>query len=301
MAGAAVHGRGARSGATLLPIDSEHNAIFQALPRGFDGDLCPCRRAPHPAHRLRRAVPHARRWSSFAHGHAGPGVRASELGHGAQDLGGFGDHDEQGPGGHRGALAVQCAPPEHRGGDPPAERRALDGRIRGRLGASRSWAIPTCARRSRTRWPIPSASNPASTRLDLCRDRPRSASRRRTCERFPCLGLAYRGAARRAARAPVVLNAANEVAVANFLRGGAVVRPHSRPDRSGARAHAGRRGAIARRRAGGRRRRAARRRGMARHARDRAAVRSHAHGRIEAHPDEPALDPGRIRRRARRR
>jgi 1-deoxy-D-xylulose-5-phosphate reductoisomerase len=27
------------SGATLLPIDSEHNAIFQALPRNFDGDL----------------------------------------------------------------------------------------------------------------------------------------------------------------------------------------------------------------------------------------------------------------------
>ena len=27
------------SGAELLPIDSEHNAIFQALPRGFDGDF----------------------------------------------------------------------------------------------------------------------------------------------------------------------------------------------------------------------------------------------------------------------
>ena len=28
-----------RHGATLIPIDSEHNAIFQALPAGFDGDL----------------------------------------------------------------------------------------------------------------------------------------------------------------------------------------------------------------------------------------------------------------------
>ena len=27
------------SGSTLLPIDSEHNAIFQALPRGYDGNL----------------------------------------------------------------------------------------------------------------------------------------------------------------------------------------------------------------------------------------------------------------------
>ena len=26
-------------GATLLPIDSEHNAVFQSLPRGYDGDL----------------------------------------------------------------------------------------------------------------------------------------------------------------------------------------------------------------------------------------------------------------------
>lgn len=29
----------AASGAELLPIDSEHNAIYQALPRGFDGDF----------------------------------------------------------------------------------------------------------------------------------------------------------------------------------------------------------------------------------------------------------------------
>jgi 1-deoxy-D-xylulose-5-phosphate reductoisomerase len=28
-----------RCGATLLPIDSEHNAVFQALPRGYAGDL----------------------------------------------------------------------------------------------------------------------------------------------------------------------------------------------------------------------------------------------------------------------
>lgn len=27
------------SGSTLLPIDSEHNAVFQALPRGYDGNL----------------------------------------------------------------------------------------------------------------------------------------------------------------------------------------------------------------------------------------------------------------------
>jgi 1-deoxy-D-xylulose 5-phosphate reductoisomerase (EC 1.1.1.267) len=29
-------------GAELLPIDSEHNAIFQSLPREFKGDLAAC-------------------------------------------------------------------------------------------------------------------------------------------------------------------------------------------------------------------------------------------------------------------
>jgi 1-deoxy-D-xylulose-5-phosphate reductoisomerase len=39
MAGALLMDAVRASGAVLLPIDSEHNAIFQALPRGFDGDF----------------------------------------------------------------------------------------------------------------------------------------------------------------------------------------------------------------------------------------------------------------------
>jgi len=39
MAGALLMDAVKASGAMLLPIDSEHNAIFQALPRGFDGDF----------------------------------------------------------------------------------------------------------------------------------------------------------------------------------------------------------------------------------------------------------------------
>lgn len=39
MAGAVFMGAVRASGSVLLPIDSEHNAIFQALPRGYDGDL----------------------------------------------------------------------------------------------------------------------------------------------------------------------------------------------------------------------------------------------------------------------
>jgi 1-deoxy-D-xylulose-5-phosphate reductoisomerase len=37
--GAVFMAAAAAGGATLLPIDSEHNAIFQALPREFDGDF----------------------------------------------------------------------------------------------------------------------------------------------------------------------------------------------------------------------------------------------------------------------
>ena len=39
MAGAAFMAEVRRSGAVLLPIDSEHNAIFQSLPSDFSGDL----------------------------------------------------------------------------------------------------------------------------------------------------------------------------------------------------------------------------------------------------------------------
>jgi 1-deoxy-D-xylulose-5-phosphate reductoisomerase len=39
MAGALLMDAVRANGAVLLPIDSEHNAIFQALPRGFDGDF----------------------------------------------------------------------------------------------------------------------------------------------------------------------------------------------------------------------------------------------------------------------
>ena len=62
MAGAAAAApRCDEGGGELLPIDSEHNAVFQCLPRERARPRCR-RRAPHRAHRVRRAVPrpHAR-------------------------------------------------------------------------------------------------------------------------------------------------------------------------------------------------------------------------------------------------
>ena len=58
--GGALFMRAVREGgATLLPIDSEHNAIFQCLPPGYAGDPARRRHPPHPAHRVGRAVSHA--------------------------------------------------------------------------------------------------------------------------------------------------------------------------------------------------------------------------------------------------
>ena len=51
--------RSRAGGATLLPIDSEHNAIFQCLPRDYARDPAAVGRAAHPADRVGRAVPHA--------------------------------------------------------------------------------------------------------------------------------------------------------------------------------------------------------------------------------------------------
>jgi len=42
MAGALFMAEVSRRGTPLLPIDSEHNAVFQSLPRGFDGNLATC-------------------------------------------------------------------------------------------------------------------------------------------------------------------------------------------------------------------------------------------------------------------
>ena len=42
MAGAVFMAEVSRRGTPLLPIDSEHNAVFQSLPRAFDGNLAAC-------------------------------------------------------------------------------------------------------------------------------------------------------------------------------------------------------------------------------------------------------------------
>ena len=77
------------AGATLLPIDSEHNAIFQCLPPDARTGEPPPGVRRDPAHRLRRPVPRHCPREALADVHPGSGLRAPELGDGPQDLGRF--------------------------------------------------------------------------------------------------------------------------------------------------------------------------------------------------------------------
>ena len=63
MAGPLLMAEARAAGATLLPIDSEHNAIFQCLPPGAVPGEPPPGVQAHPADRLRRAVPRLERRS----------------------------------------------------------------------------------------------------------------------------------------------------------------------------------------------------------------------------------------------
>ena len=86
----------------LRPIDSEHSAIWQCL---AGEDLATVARliltasgGPFldlPAEELRRD-------------HAGAGPAPPDVDHGRQDHDRLGDPRQQGPGGHRGALALRC-------------------------------------------------------------------------------------------------------------------------------------------------------------------------------------------------
>jgi len=82
--------RAAKAGACILPADSEHNALFQALSSGNREELV---RVNH--HRIRRAVSHLGHRRHRA-GDAGSGPQTSELEHGTEDHHRFRVDDEQG-------------------------------------------------------------------------------------------------------------------------------------------------------------------------------------------------------------
>ena len=198
VAGALLMAAVADRGAVLLPIDSEHNAIFQCLPAGFSSGLArvgverillTASGGPFLNTPLRGAD----------RGHPGAGLRPPQLGHGAQDLGGLRHHDEQGSGADRGVLAVRHGSGADAGGGPPPERHPLPGAVCGWLGPGPTrqpgYAHPhrPCPRlgRSGSVSGVPPLDLFAVGRLDF--EPP-------DLERFPCLALAIAAAAPAAGR-----------------------------------------------------------------------------------------------------
>ena len=128
MAGSIVMERARRRGVAVLPVDSEHNAIHQCL-HGRDPRRDP---PPHPDG-VGRSVPRASRPHSLHARDAGRRAAPSDVEDGAEDHDRLGDADEQGPRGHRGALAVRRrAAPDRRRRAPPVDR-PFDGRARRRV------------------------------------------------------------------------------------------------------------------------------------------------------------------------
>ena len=100
-AGTAFMALAREHGVRVLPVDSEHNALYQLLDRRDPADIrtytLTASGGPFrswPAERLREATPQA-------------GGRPSDLVHGRQDLGQFGDPDEQGPRADRGPSSLR--------------------------------------------------------------------------------------------------------------------------------------------------------------------------------------------------
>ena len=201
-------------GATLLPIDSEHSAIFQCLP---DDRSRWHERIDHIVLTASGGPFRGRSPATLGRGHARPGLRPSELGDGPQDLGRFGDDDEQGARGDRGALPVRPSARADPGRDPSAEHHPFDGGLPRPVGAG-----PARHRRHAGADRL----RPGLARADRLRHRgrstgarsPRSPSKRPITRLYPALGLAY-DALRGPPGTSAVLNAANEEAVAAFLSG----------------------------------------------------------------------------------
>ena len=189
------------------------------------------RRAAADPDRVGRAVPRpvARRRCATVT----PRRRAasSDLEHGAEDHHRLGDADEQGPRGDRGALAVRRR--RRSGFDVVVHPQSIvhsmvefvDGSIIAQLGVTDMRLPIQYAFSYPERW---AAALPP---LDLTRCGPLDFEPPDTAG-FPCLALAFRALGGDAAL-PIVLNAANEVAVAAFLDGTPAVHRHSRRHRGG--------------------------------------------------------------------
>ncbi len=215
MAGGLLMDAVAASGATLLPIDSEHNAIFQALPRDFDGslpragvrklwltasggpflrtqrklldDVTPEQACAHPKWSMGRKI------SVDSATLMNKGLEVIEASFLFK------------------ATAAQIEVVIHPQSIVHSLVEYVDGSVLAQLG-NPDMRTPIAHALA-----YPERIDPGVQPLDLCAigslqfEPP-------DLERFPCLRIAYR-ALEAGGNAPIVLNAANEIAVASFLAG----------------------------------------------------------------------------------
>ena len=215
MAGPVFMAEVARSKASLLPIDSEHNAIYQSLPQGFSGGF--------EKNGIRRLILTA----------SGGPFRTAALEHLASVTP---DQACAHPNWVMGRkISVDSATMMNKGlevieahwlFDAPADRIAVvihpqsvvhsmveyvDGSVIAQLG-NPDMRTPIAHALG-----FPSRIEAGVGSLDFFATGPLEFAPP-DLDRFPCLGLAYRALAQ-GGNAPAVLNAANEVAVAAFLEG----------------------------------------------------------------------------------
>ncbi len=215
MAGAFFMGEVRRHGATLLPIDSEHNAVFQSLPADYAGDpaqagishiLLTASGGPFrtlPLERLTCVTPD----EACAHPNWSMGRKISV---------------DSATMMNKGLEVIEAhwlfnLSPErievviHPQSVVHSLVQYVDGSVVAELGNPdmRTPIAHALAWPERIATGVAPLDLPAIARLDFESPDP---------ERFPCLALAYR-ALRAGGNAPTILNAANEVAVAAFLAG----------------------------------------------------------------------------------
>ena len=216
MAGAVFMEAVRRGGATLLPIDSEHNAVFQALPRGYGGDLAgsgvrrilltasggPFRTLP--LERFATVTP----VEACAHPNWVMGRKISV---------------DSATMMNKGLEVIEAhwlfnAPPStievviHPQSVVHSMVEYVDGSVIAQLGNPDMRTPIAHALAFPERVDSGAAPLQLAAMAALSFESPDPA-------RFPCVGLAYR-ALEQGGAAPVALNAANEVAVARFLEGG---------------------------------------------------------------------------------
>ncbi|MDO8932601.1 MAG: 1-deoxy-D-xylulose-5-phosphate reductoisomerase, partial [Rhodocyclaceae bacterium] len=215
MAGEVFMAEVRKSGATLLPIDSEHNAIFQSLPTGFAGDFerCGVRQilltasgGPFrsvPLDRLAGVTPE----QACAHPNWVMGRKISV---------------DSATMMNKGLEVIEArwlfdAAPErievviHPQSVIHSLVAYVDGSVLAQMG-NPDMRTPIAHALA-----YPERIDAGVAALDLFQVA-QLTFERPDLERFPCLGLAY-AALRMGGNAPAVLNAANEVAVAAFLAG----------------------------------------------------------------------------------